>query len=346
MAAFMLCNSLIRNQNRVNSETRKQGWWLWNVNPVSLLLWPLSLLFCLIVFIRRSLYNRKILESHKLPIPVIVVGNISLGGNGKTPVVHSVLKLLRQQGYQVGVLTRGYKSDHEGETLILQSAQISQRAGDEANMLSELCACPIAVGAERIKSAQALLKAYPTLDVLIADDGLQHYRLQRDIEIIVERKQSYGNGFCIPAGPMREAKSRLKSADLLIQRDGPDLSESLGECWNLSDPSKRCALSTFLHTEVAALAGIGFPELFFEALNKQITLQQTYTFSDHHEYTERELKRCLGLPLLITHKDAVKIRTLLDQDALQNIWVVPLELTLSDDLQYRLINLLESKSHG
>ena len=330
----------------MTSESHQQGWWLWSKNPLALALWPLSLVFCLLVFIRRKLYQWQILSSQQMPVPVIVVGNITMGGNGKTPLVHSVLKLLRQKGYRIGILTRGYKSDHEREIQLLQSSQISDKTGDEANMLSELCGCPIAVGADRIKSAKALLQQFPELDLLIADDGLQHYALRRDIEIIVERKQAYGNGFCLPAGPLREPDSRRFSADLVIQREGNDISERLGECWNLASPESRRDLSNFAGQKVAAMAGIGFPELFFDALRSEVELKRTYVFSDHHEFSRFELEPCLGLPLLVTHKDAVKIRALLDETEQQNIWVVPLELTLSDDLQYRLLNLLESKHHG
>ena len=310
------------------------------------MLWPLSLLFCALVKLRRQLYRVHWLKSQRLPVPVIIVGNISLGGNGKTPVVHSVLKLLQHKGFNPGILTRGYKSDLEKEILILASAQTSEHAGDEANMLSELCACPIAVGADRIQSSQALLKQHSNLDVLIADDGLQHYRLDRDIEIIVERQQAYGNGFCLPAGPLREPKSRSDSADIIIQRDSNDIVEQFGDCWNLADPQQRCKLSSFANQKMAALAGIGFPQLFFDALSQQVELVQTFFFTDHHEYTRLDLQACLQWPLLVTHKDAVKIRHLLDEAELLNIWVVPLELTLSDDLQYRLLNLLESKLNG
>ena len=310
------------------------------------MLWPLSLLFCALVKLRRQLYRMHWLKSYRSPIPVIIVGNISLGGNGKTPIVHSVLKLLQKKGLNPGILTRGYKSDLEKEILILASAQTSEHAGDEANMLSEICACPIAVGADRIQSSQALLQQHPDLDVLIADDGLQHYRLDRDIEIIVERQQAYGNGFCLPAGPLREPKSRSDSADIIIQRDSNDIVEQFGDCWNLANPQQRCKLSSFANQKMAALAGIGFPQLFFDALSQQVELVQTFFFTDHHEYTRLDLQACLQWPLLVTHKDAVKIRHLLDEAELLNIWVVPLELTLSDDLQYRLLNLLESKLHG
>ena len=320
----------------------RAGWWLWSLNPLALLLWPLSWLFCGIVRLRRTLYRRGMLASSRLDRPVIVVGNISVGGNGKTPVVHVLVRLLRERGYHPGILTRGYKSDHEGEVLVLDQSDGDVRAGDEANMLAELCACPIAVSADRVSAGRTLLQRHPEIDVLIADDGLQHYALERDIEIIVNRIQAQGNGLCLPAGPLREPLSRLQQCDLLIQRDSDDLDESLGVCWNLANPEHKRDLSSFCDHPVHALAGIGFPDLFFAALAKRGLDVTRHAFPDHHEFTRRDLPGGDDAPLLVTHKDAVKLRSI----AGPNTWVVPLVLTLSDALQYRFFKLLESRLHG
>ncbi len=322
--------------------TRQTGWWLWSYNPVSLILWPFSLLFCLLVKIRFQLYRWQLLKSEKLPIPVIVVGNISLGGNGKTPFVVSLVKFLQRHNYNPAILTRGYKSDHEQETTILSQGLISNRAGDEANMLSELCACPVGVGANRVSSATALIEQFPQINILVTDDGLQHYALQRDLEIIVQRKAAYGNGFCLPAGPLREARSRLQNSDLVVDRDGHDLSETLTSCWNLNHPEQVCELTDFKQQKVNALAGIGFPELFFELLRKYGLQVNGRSFRDHETFTRQDLLEFKDAPLLVTHKDAVKLRPF----ATDNIWVVPLELILSDDLQCRLLTLIELKLNG
>ena len=319
-----------------------KGGWLWSINPLSILLWPLSLIFCVLVRIRYQLYKHNILSSEKVSLPVIVVGNISLGGNGKTPFVHSLLRLLIQHGYQPGILTRGYKSDYEHQISLLAGGDTSDRAGDEANMLSELCQCPIAVGADRVKSAKQLIQQFPDLDCLITDDGLQHYALARDVEIVVQREQACGNGFCLPAGPMREPRSRLQSVDLVVERDGEHITENLGRCWNLLQPEKNCALSDFGGQQVDALAGIGFPQLFFDALRAQGLDIRPHPFADHHIFNAGDISAFQQSPLLVTHKDAVKLRPF----ASANMWVVPLELTLSDALQSRIINILESKLHG
>lgn len=326
----------------MSDATQNSGWWLWSKNPIALMLWPLSLLFCLLVFIRRKLYQWRWLKSEKLSVPVLVVGNISVGGNGKTPVVQSLQQILMQKGYKTGILTRGYKSDHEHKTVLLEHAEISDKAGDEANMLSELCGCPIAVGADRIKTAKALLQNNPEIDLVIADDGLQHYALRRDIEIIVQRQRAYGNGFCLPAGPLREPLSRLQQSDLVIDREGPEIDEKFGRCWNLKQPDRSCDLSEFSGQKVMAIAGIGFPELFFDALKACGLTVESQAFADHHTFSKKDIEPYRNRPLLITHKDAVKIRHF----ASDNIWVVPLVLKLSDDLQYQLFKLLETKTDG
>ncbi len=316
--------------------------WLWRRNWLTWLLWPLSLVFCALVRLRGWLYRIGWLHVHRLPVTVLVVGNISLGGNGKTPLVASLVQLLRQRGYHPAILTRGYKSDYENRTTVLDNGQSNAHVGDEANMLSQLCACPIAVGADRVASGQALLRQHAEVDIIITDDGLQHYALARDIEIIVQRAAATGNGFCLPAGPLREPLARLQCADLVIDRDGADVSESLGECWNLAQPQRRCALAGFRGGKVYALAGIGFPEHFFDALRRAGLAIQAHGFSDHYPFSERDLQGLDDAPLLVTHKDAVKLQAF----ATDNIWVVPLELTLSDTLQYRLFTLIEKIHHG
>jgi tetraacyldisaccharide 4'-kinase len=282
------------------------------------------------------------LTSYKLDKPVIVVGNISLGGTGKTPLVQYLVRLLRNNGLQPAILTRGYKSDFEAETLLLEHGDISQRAGDEANMLSELCGCPVAVGADRVKSAKELLLKVADVDVLIADDGLQHYAMQRDIEIIVQHGQAYGNGFCLPAGPLREPRFRMLRSDLVIDRDSADVIENFGLCWNLRHPENTRPLESFIGEPVHALAGIGFPQQFFDRLEKIGLQLDTHAFTDHHAFNAQDIEPFNDRPLLVTHKDAVKLRAFCSK----NIWVVPLELRLSDELQSQLLNTVEKKLHG
>ena len=330
-------------QNWINlSAQRRQGWWLWSMNPLSILLMPLSLVFYLAVSMRRLSYRIGLSRSHKLPVTTIVVGNITLGGNGKTPIVVALYQLLREKGYNPAILTRGYKSGHEKSVQILHHGETRNAVGDEANMLSEVCRCPLGVGSNRVAAARQILEQFPDTDVILSDDGLQHYALRRDIEIAVCRYLSLGNGLMLPAGPLREPRDRLQQVDITINRDSDQIIESLGELWNLFDPSRRRHISEFQGKQVHALAGIGFPEIFFASLMQMGIDVIEHEFPDHHEFNAQDLNLKPDLPILVTHKDAVKLKRL----ARENIWVVPLQIELGEELSSRILDLLESRHHG
>ncbi len=329
--------------NWMNASTEKrQGWWLWSMNPMSILLMPLSLVFYVAASLRRLAYRSGLLSSTRLPVTTIVVGNITLGGNGKTPVVIALYQLLQRNGFKPAIITRGYKSGNESKIQILTGGRTDKKVGDEANMMSEICRCPIGVGSNRAAAALKILQVDPETNVILSDDGLQHYALQRDIEIAVCRYVAFGNGLLIPAGPMREPRSRLQQVDISINRDSDQIIESLGLAWNLMQPADKVPIQKFRDQQVHALAGIGFPEIFFAAL-KQVGIDPIeHEFPDHHEFTSQDLKVKPDLPILVTHKDAVKLKEM----ANHNIWVVPLEIELSEDLQDQLMQLLEIRHHG
>ena len=324
------------------SSQRRQGWWLWSMNPFSILLMPISLLFYIAAGLRRLGYRMKFIRSHKLPVTTIVVGNITLGGNGKTPIVIALFKLLESKGYKVGIITRGYKSGHEQTIQVLNDGHISAAVGDEANMMSETCRCPIGVGADRVGAATQILKAHPEIDVILSDDGLQHYALKRDIEIAVSRHLAFGNGLMLPAGPLRESRSRLNRVDITINRDSDQIVESLGEIWNLANPEIRRNISDFQGKQVHALAGIGFPEIFFASLAQMGLDVIEHEYPDHYEFKAQELNLKPELPIMVTHKDAVKLKSI----ARDNVWVVPLKIELSEELIDQILELLESRHHG
>ena len=260
----------------------------------------------------------------------------------KTPVVVALFQLLRDRGYHPAIVTRGYKSGNENKIQILSDGKTDKAVGDEANMISEICCCPIGVGSNRVGAAQQILAEYPQTNVIISDDGLQHYALQRDIEIAVCRYVAFGNGLLIPAGPLREPRDRLNDFDITINRDSDEIVESLGKVWNLANPEQQCHISDFQGQQVHALAGIGFPEIFFSSLRQLGIDPLEHEFPDHHHFAPQDLVVKPDLPILVTHKDAVKLRGM----AQENTWVVPLSLELSDALQDRLFQLLESKHHG
>jgi tetraacyldisaccharide 4'-kinase len=324
------------------SSQKRQGWWLWSMNPLSILLMPLSLVFYLAASIRRTGYRLGLRRSYKLPVTTIVVGNITLGGNGKTPIVVALYLLLQERGYRVAIITRGYKSGHEQSVQILHNGLTHNAVGDEANMMSEICRCPIGVGSDRVAAARQILEQYPEINVILSDDGLQHYALKRDIEIAVCRYLSLGNGLMLPAGPLREPRDRLQRVDITINRDSDQVIESLGQVWNLSRPELRRHISEFQGQQVHALAGIGFPEIFFASLTQMGIEAIEHEFPDHHEFGAHDLNLKPELPILVTHKDAVKLKGL----ARENIWVVPLNIELGEELRNQVLSLLEGRHHG
>ena len=325
-----------------SSMQRRQGWWLWSMNPLSILLMPLSLIYHMVASMRRLGYRTGLFRSRQLPVTTIVVGNITLGGNGKTPIVVALYQLLQDKGYNAAIITRGYKSGHEHKLQILHDGLTQNSVGDEANMMSEICRCPIGVGADRVAAAMQILERFPDTDVILSDDGLQHYALKRDIEIAVCRYIALGNGLMLPAGPLREPRDRLQSVDITINRDSDRVVESLGEVWNLSQPDKRRHISEFQGRQVHALAGIGFPEIFFASLAQMGIDIIEHEFPDHHEFNARDLNLKPELPILVTHKDAVKLKGI----ARDNVWVVPLNIELGDELSHQIIQLLESRHRG
>jgi subfamily B ATP-binding cassette protein MsbA len=324
------------------STQHRQGWWLWSMNPMAILLMPVSLVFYASASLRRLAYRMRLLRSKKLPVTTIVVGNITLGGNGKTPIVIALYQLLKARGYHVGIITRGYKSGHEKVVQVLNDGLTNAAVGDEANMMSEICRCPIGVGADRVAAANRILQQYPDIQIILSDDGLQHYRLRRDIEIAVCRYMALGNGLMLPAGPLREPRSRLRQVDIVINRDSDQVVESLGEVWNLQQPEIRRDISEFNGKQVHALAGIGFPEIFFASLAQMGIDAIEHEYPDHHEFSARELNLKPDLPILVTHKDAVKLKAI----ARDNVWVVPLDIELGEELRNQVLQLLESRHHG
>jgi len=327
----------------VNAPTQKrQGWWLWSMNPLSISMMPLSLLFYLLSSLRRIAYRIGVFRSVRLPVTTIVVGNITLGGNGKTPVVIALYQLLESKGYKPAIITRGYKSGNENKIQLLSAGGTDSRAGDEANMLSEICRCPIGVGSRRAAAARSILEKFPEVDVILSDDGLQHYALKRDIEIAICRYVAFGNGLLIPAGPMREPRRRLLKVDLSINRDSDQITEYLEQVWNLQQPQTRKSILEFKGQQVHAVAGIGFPEIFFASLRQTGIDPIEHEFPDHHEFSAEDLDLKPDLPILVTHKDAVKLKGMANPD----IWVVPLGVELSQDLQAQIMNLLETKHYG
>ncbi|MDR0805574.1 MAG: tetraacyldisaccharide 4'-kinase [Enterobacteriaceae bacterium] len=307
-----------------------------------LLLLPLSWLYGLISGIRQLGYRYGLLKSWRAPLPVVVVGNLTAGGNGKTPVVIWLVENLQRKGIKVGVVSRGYGGKSANYPLILDQNTTTDIAGDEPVLIFQRTGVPVAVAPNRSAAVQALIKQYQ-LDVIITDDGLQHYALQRDVELVViDGVRRFGNGWWLPAGPMRERAGRLKSVDAVITNGGFARNDEIpmilqaGQAINLLSGERR-AVTELNH--IVAMAGIGHPPRFFQTLaSLNITPEQTHAFADHQPYNASSLSSLVTSDqvLLMTEKDAVKCRAF----AAQNWWYLPVDACLPSDDAQTLLTLI------
>ncbi|WP_153914348.1 tetraacyldisaccharide 4'-kinase [Shewanella sp. TC10] len=309
-------------------------------HPAKWLLMPLSWLFALVSFLRRLGYKLGLSTAETLPVPVIIVGNITAGGSGKTPTVIYLINLLRQQGYKPGVISRGYGVNIDGVKAVRPTDKATE-VGDEPAMIVARTQVPMVVGAKRIDAAKSLLSEFD-VDVIISDDGLQHYALARDIELaIVDGQRRYGNECLIPAGPLREGLWRLNSIDWVINNGG----ESQANEVSMSlEPSTLKSVKPsnndgWLHQDAVAMAGIGNPQRFFDSLQTLgYSITQTKAFEDHQTFDEEELKQLsLQSPLIMTEKDAVKCRDF----AQQNWWYLPVNAKLNESFDLAFLNRLK-----
>lgn len=313
----------------------------WPVIAVALL--PLSLVFGLAAGIRRYASRVGWLRVERLPIPVVVVGNLTAGGTGKTPLVLWLAQRLRERGFSPGIVSRGYRSEARGSVEVAPHSSAAE-VGDEPLLLARASGCPVQIGADRVAAARQLLDTHPHCDVLIADDGLQHYRLARDVEIaVVDGRRGHGNGFLLPAGPLREPASRLATVDAVVIHTaaGEQTDRTLAagrpvfamqlagdRLRNLADPAQAEDLSGFRGRRVHAIAGIGNPARFFERLAREGLEVEAHPFSDHHAYDPAELDFGDGAAVLMTEKDAVKCEGF----ARSNWWALPVRAELEPGL--------------
>ena len=294
---------------------------------IAWLLWPLSLVFRVVVFVRRILYGLRLFRSVHPGIPVIVVGNLTVGGSGKTPLVIWIAEFLKSKGWVPGIVSRGYGAritEPRAATVADDAAEV----GDEPILLSRRSGCPVWVGADRVKVAARLRAAHEDVNVLVLDDGLQHYALRRDLEIAVLDARGFGNGFLLPAGPLREPRSRLRSVDAVVSHASSARGYAMrleGDLLHrMTDARERQPLKAFAGQRVHAVAGIGDPNRFFLHLGKAGLKVVPHPFPDHHPFTPRDLEFGDGLPVLLTEKDAVKLRSV----ARPGWWVLPVSAQL------------------
>lgn len=305
---------------------------------------PFSWFYCSIVFLRRVAYRLKFKNTEKLAVPVIVVGNLTVGGTGKTPLVIWIANYLTEKGYKPGIICRGYggKARHWPQQVRPDSDPVA--TGDEAVLISRRTNCPMAAGPDRIAAGNELLHYHPECNVIISDDGLQHYRLDRDIEIaVIDGSRRFGNEFCLPAGPLRETVKRLEKVDLVVTNGVAAKGEfamhyEASEFCQLLDNNKCESLDKLKGREIHAMAGIGNPERFFVQLEEEYGATVTpHAFSDHQAYQEEDLIFEDEKDVVMTEKDAVKCR----RYASNNHWYIPITANLQDKFASELIALLK-----
>jgi tetraacyldisaccharide 4'-kinase len=305
--------------------------WYGNRSP-PLRLRFLSAIYAWLTASRRWLYRRGLCKSVRLPVPVVVVGNISVGGTGKTPLAIALIHALRTRGFAPGVVSRGHGGSAKGVRLLDANSDPAV-AGDEPVLVEQATGAPVAVGRDRVAAARLLL-AQGGVDVVIADDGLQHYALARNVEIcVIDGERRFGNARLLPAGPLREPVSRLEHCDFRVCNGGTpspgetamtlsgDFAQMLGA------PASRRPLPQFRGSPLHAIAGIGNPARFFQQLRAAGLTVLEHAFVDHHAFRAQDLDFGDDLPVLMTEKDAVKCRAF----AQSRYWCVPVRAQLSDE---------------
>ncbi|GAB3407068.1 MULTISPECIES: tetraacyldisaccharide 4'-kinase [Erwinia] len=309
-----------------------------------LLLLPFSLLYGLISNLLRLSYRWGWRKAWRAPVPVVVVGNLTAGGNGKTPVVIWLVQALQQRGLRVGVVSRGYGGKADNYPLVLGPQTATAEAGDEPVLIYQRTGAQVAVAPVRRQAVEALVSG-GQVDIIVTDDGLQHYALARDIEIVViDGQRRFGNGWWLPAGPMRERSSRLNSVSAIITNGGTaqpgELAMQLvpGMAVNLQSGEQRPVAEL---KNVVAMAGIGHPPRFFNTLRQQgVTLEKEVAFADHQNYSPDALNALIGpgQTLLMTEKDAVKARAF----AAADWWYLPVDARLPQSESAALLNKISA----
>lgn len=317
-------------------------WYSRRQHPLTWVLLPFSWLFYLIVKIRRLFYQIGVFKRRRFNVPVIIVGNITVGGTGKTPFVIWLVELLRAQGYRPGIVSRGVGGRRHDEPYIVTKEDSAQEVGDEAMLFARRAGCPVVIGINRAKVVETLLARF-SCDIVISDDGLQHYRLDRDIEIaIVDGARRFGNRRMLPAGPLRESLGRLKKVDFVVINGGDvrdEFAMSLEQAGlvSLKDPNHKINLAELYNKTVHGVAGIGHPKRFFRTLRKAGVRVVQHPFPDHYSFKPGDLKFTENLPIVMTEKDAVKCFDF----AKDNMWYLKVDVKVDDKLEQKLIAKLE-----
>jgi len=316
-----------------------------------LLLWPISMVYRLVILGRYYILKLKY-KNQTNPIPVIVVGNITVGGTGKTPFVIYLAGMLKKNGYNPGIISRGYGGDKKShETLDIGGDATPHRVGDEPYFIHQNTQCPVVVGAKRNKSITYMIKHYPDVDVIISDDGLQHYAMPRDIEIVLmDGQRLLGNQHCLPAGPLREPASRLAQVDFIVVKNGCFKYANINAVKmdivapilvNVKNPNQKCAIADFVvqygTQTVHAVTGIGNTMSFFQLLMDQGFNIVQHAFPDHYKFTKTDICFEDDGPVIMTEKDAIKCTSFVSH----NHWMLPIQAQLPQNFETELLRRIK-----
>jgi tetraacyldisaccharide 4'-kinase len=340
-------------ESRLTQAWLQRGW-------LARLLWPLSMLFAFVTAVRRALYAIGLRRVTRLPVPVVVVGNIFVGGTGKTPLTIWLVEALRAAGYVPGVISRGYGAAAKEPRVVILGGEPTLY-GDEPMLIAEQARCPVMVGRRRAAAAQALLRVHPEVNVIISDDGLQHYALARDIEIVLSDSRGVGNGWLLPAGPLRESLHRRRDFTVVnlgggsgAMQDGEiAMTIAGGDAWQLRNRDRRRAIPDFMKStdedrewgvkRIVAAAGMGNPARFFTTLRNAGLKFIEMPLPDHYNFSVNPFAGLDADVILITAKDAVKCKVI---EAIRNdprIWVVPVTAHIDGPLAEHIVEKLRER---
>jgi tetraacyldisaccharide 4'-kinase len=323
--------------------------------PLACALWPVSQLFRALASLRAGLYRAGVLKAGRLPVPVVVVGNIFIGGTGKTPLTIWLAQALREAGFRPGVISRGHGAEGEAPRAVTPESSTLE-VGDEPLLIARRAGVPVFVGRKRVEAGRALLAAHPEVDVVLTDDGLQHYALARDVEVLLFDGRGVGNGWLLPAGPLREAPSRRRDVTVVnAPHITPQLAANVGGApfqmqlvgevaERLADPRQSRSLASFAGQRVLAAAGIGNPGRFFTLLRGAGLAFAELPLPDHYDFRENPFAGVDADVILITEKDAVKCGQLENLKDDPRLWVVPVTARIDAALAEHIVEKCRGRS--
>ena len=317
-------------------------------NVIACVLLPVSWLYCVLVFFRRLFYRHGLFSSSSFIKPVVVVGNISVGGSGKTPLIIAITDILSHAGIKVGIVSRGYggeQSHTDNITSVLPDSD-PQQVGDEPVLMARQTQSPVFVGRQRVTAVRALIEQHPEIDIVLSDDGLQHYAMQRNLEIaVIDEDRGLGNGWCLPAGPLRELPGRLHEVDIVVKHSANPAAEMhlQGQTLHHLITQQQIEITTLKGKTVHAVAGIGAPNRFFRQLENAGVKVIPHAFPDHHLYQQHDLAFNDDLPIIMTEKDAVKCTQLCK--ATNAVYYLPVKACLADSVAKNILNQIKAQLH-